>query len=489
MKTSKESQLRITKKDAALELLARRKARHNLLDFVQYTMPDYRPNWHHVLLCEYLDKFLKKEIKHLMVFMPPQHGKSQLVSKHFPAYTLGKHPKKKIVVASYAHALASKFNRDTQRIVDSQEYHNLFPDTRLNESNVRSDAKGSWLRNSDEFEVVGHGGRYLSLGVGGPLTGSSVDIIIIDDPVKDAVEAKSLTYQLRNLDWWNTVVKTRLRNESQVIMCQTRWDEGDLSGRILEQRREGKGMDWTILELPAIKEKENDQDPRPTTLKNAKNETLWETGNALWPEEHSLESLLEKKDSDIMTFRALYQQDPSVGDELKVFPTWKKIEQMPEMQPFYGLDFGYSNDPTCLVQIMKHNRKIYVKELIYQKGLSNSTLASMIKSFGITTERIYADSAEPKTIDDLCQYGLNVIPALKGPDSVRGGINKIKEFMVHITVDSLNGWHEQKNYQWRLGQDGKPTNEPRDAFNHFMDAVRYGVYTDSMEFVQEEFWI
>lgn len=439
-------------------------------------MPEYMANWHHQLLCEYLDKFLKKEIKHLMVFMPPQHGKSQLVSKHFPAYALGKYPKKKIVVASYAHALASKFNRDTQRIVDSQEYNNLFPDTRLNASNVRSDAKGSWLRNSDEFEIVGHGGRYLSLGVGGPLTGSSVDIIIIDDPVKDAVEAKSLTYQLRNLDWWNTVVKTRLRNESQVIMCQTRWDEGDLSGRILEQRREGKGMDWTILELPAIKEKDSEQDPR-------------DKGQALWPQQHSLESLIEKKESDIMTFRALYQQDPSVGDELKVFPNWKKIDKMPDLIPFYGLDFGYSNDPTCLVQIMKHNRKIYLKELIYQKGLSNSSLAALIKSHGITTERIFADSAEPKTIDDLCAYGLNVHPALKGPDSVRSGINKIKEFLTYVTEDSLNGWHEQKNYQWHLGKNGKPTNEPRDAFNHFMDAVRYGVFTDSMINEQEEFWV
>src|SRR4029079_17942544 len=133
--------------------------------------------------------------------------------------------------------------------------------------------------------------------------------------------------------------KTRLRNDSQVLLCQTRWDEVDLAGRILEQLRAGKGMKWTILELPAILEKENENDPR-------------RIGEALWPEEHSLESLLEKKESDLMTFRALYQQDPTVGDELKVFPNWKKCQSMPDdLLPFYGLDFGYSNDPTCLVEI------------------------------------------------------------------------------------------------------------------------------------------
>ena len=166
-------------------------ARRNLLDFVTYVKPSYTANWHHILLCKYLDQFIKGEIKRLMVFMPPQHGKSELVSRNCPAYILGKMPTAKIVLASYSFHLSSSFNRDCQRIIDSKEYKEVFPDTFLNSSNVVSVA-GSWLRNSEIFETVGHGGFLKSVGVGGSLTGTPADFAIIDDPVKDSLEAMSM---------------------------------------------------------------------------------------------------------------------------------------------------------------------------------------------------------------------------------------------------------------------------------------------------------
>jgi hypothetical protein len=150
---------------AAQELLTRRKARRGILDFTFYTKPDYDGNWHHRILGAALDKLIAGEIMRLMVFMPPRHGKSELVSRRLPAYVLGRNPNAQIIATSYSDDLASRNNRDTQRIMDSPEYAALFPDTQLNSSNVKTNARGGYLRNSDMFEVVGHRGSYRSAGV------------------------------------------------------------------------------------------------------------------------------------------------------------------------------------------------------------------------------------------------------------------------------------------------------------------------------------
>lgn len=451
-----------TKQEIEAEL-----ARRSLLDFVLFTKPDYEVNWHHRLICETLDKFVRKEIKNLMVFMPPQHGKSELVSRRLPAYLLGLYPKSKIAGCSYAHSLASKFNRDVQRIIVDKSYQAVFPGTTLNSSNVRTDSNGSWLRNSDEFEVVGHGGGYISVGIGGGLTGNRVDYLIIDDPVKDAVEAKSRSFQQRNWEWWNTVAKSRLHNESQTIICNTRWDIDDLSGLLIKLKNKGKGIDWHILSLPAIKTQDNDNayDPR-------------ELGEVLWPERHSKKRMLEIKESDPVTFNALYQQDPAPSEVGQVFNNWIEIDDMPEHLPsVYGLDWGYTNDPSVVVDIRKEGQNVYVDCLIYQKGLNNAQMANLIKSKGITREPIYADSAEPKSIDEVKMYGLKVKPAVKGRDSIMAGIQFIKQHKVHLTKRSKEAWDEVKYYQWELTADNQTTNKPRDFMNHFMDAFRYGLYS------------
>jgi predicted phage terminase large subunit-like protein len=159
------------KAEAAELLLKRRKARSNLLDFTRFTFPEYRVNWHHRLICQKLDEFLEGENKRLIISCPPRHGKSELVSRRFPAYILGRNPDTKIIACSYSSDLASLLNRDVQRIIDSPEYQELFPETRLNSANVRTTAQENYLRNSDIFEIVGHNGVYRSSGVGGSITG------------------------------------------------------------------------------------------------------------------------------------------------------------------------------------------------------------------------------------------------------------------------------------------------------------------------------
>ncbi len=232
-------------------------ARRNFLDFVLYVRPNYEAQWFHRLICDTLDQFLRGEIKKLMIFMPPQHGKSELSTRLFPAYLLGKNPDVKTVVASYNATLASRFNRDIQRVIDSHEYNEVFPDTYLNESNVVTTSE-SYLRNSEVFEIVGHDGFLKSVGRGGALTGTPVDVGIIDDPLKDRAEAMSPTIRESLWAWYEDVFETRLHNDSQQIIIQTRWHEDDLSGKLLAR----DGEDWHVLKLEAIKESDFDYDPR-----------------------------------------------------------------------------------------------------------------------------------------------------------------------------------------------------------------------------------
>lgn len=158
-----------------------RQARTNLLDFTRFTMPEYRVNWHHRLICQKLDEFIEGKNKRLIIACPPRHGKSELVSRRFPAYILGRNPDAKIIACSYGSDLASLLNRDVQRIISSPEYAELFPDTKLNDANVRSTAQENYLRNSDIFEVVNHKGVYRSAGVGGAITGMGGDYLIVDE--------------------------------------------------------------------------------------------------------------------------------------------------------------------------------------------------------------------------------------------------------------------------------------------------------------------
>lgn len=114
------------------------RARRHLLKFTEFTMPEYEKNWHHERICDALDRMVSGESKRLMIFVPPRNGKSELGSRRFPAYVLGKDPDAQIISTSYSADLASRMNRDVQRIIETEEYQKLFPKTRLNGSNVRS---------------------------------------------------------------------------------------------------------------------------------------------------------------------------------------------------------------------------------------------------------------------------------------------------------------------------------------------------------------
>lgn len=285
-----------------MEEARRELARRTMGDFVLYVDDNYRMNWHHRLLCDYLDKLACKEIRRLMVFMPPRHGKSELVSRKFPAYLLGRNPDTSIISCSYSADLASRMNRDVQRLIDSERYLELFPGTQLSNQHTRRFYETRYTRNNNMFEVVDKKGTYRSSGVGGGITGMGGEYIIIDDPVKNREDADSATMREKVYDWYTSTLYTRLEKDGCILLTLTRWHEDDLAGKLLKAAQEGADQ-WTILELPAVCE----YPPKPYDER--------QEGEALWKWKYDEEALFAMKaTAGSRDWAALYQQHPTPGE-------------------------------------------------------------------------------------------------------------------------------------------------------------------------------
>lgn len=301
------SQELISVAEAASELLRRRRARRGLHDFIQYINPDYVVSEFSRTVCASLDQFLldmAAGIRPVLILgAPPQHGKSDIVSRYFPAFAFGGYPDLRIGGLSYGKDLASDMNRDVQRIMVSEEYERLFPDSSLNAKRViRAEMEAK--RNSDTFEIVGRKGSYVSQGVGGPLTGKRIDCGIIDDPIKNSKEALSATVKEAIWNWYVSTFLTRLSKNSGHIIMATRWATDDLSGKVIKTNPRAK-----VLTFPAINE----------------------NGEALVPDLHPIDKLLETKAAlGDYFWSAMYQQQPvAMGGNLFKGDWWKYYEVAP----------------------------------------------------------------------------------------------------------------------------------------------------------------
>ena len=292
-----------------LKELQRRKARRTFHDFLAYVNPKYQMLWYHRTIADYCQLLFEGVVPKLMITCPPQHGKSEIVSRLFPAWALGVDPDLKMVGCSYSATLAGSFNRAIQRVIGGDEYKTLFPDTFLNDERLAK--YRGYQCNAEMFECVGHGGYYKSVGVGGSLTGTPADIAIIDDPVKDAMEANSPVVRDATWDWYVSVLSTRLHNASKQMLVMTRWSNDDLAGRILNSP---DGKNWKVINIPAICTLEDDGEFHSGR----------KVGDALWPERHSIEKLNTEREKDPNGFNCLYQGDPASaeGRLYHEFKTW-----------------------------------------------------------------------------------------------------------------------------------------------------------------------
>lgn len=159
-----------------------------------------------------------------------------------------------------------------------------------------------------------------------------------------------------------------------------------------------------------------------------------------------------------------------------IFSNWKQIKSIPKDAKLlgYGMDFGYSNDPTTLISVHEWNGKIVLDEIIYSTGLLNSDIVDLMKKHGIDSRaEIFADSAEPKSIEEIRRSGFNIKPTVKGKDSINFGIDILQERELLVTQRSINTIKEFRSYIWDNDKTGKRINKPIDDWNHSIDAIRY----------------
>lgn len=178
---------------------------------------------------------------------------------------------------------------------------------------------------------------------------------------------------------------------------------------------------------------------------------------------------------DNKNFWSVYGLGEIGESEGKVYRDWQIIDEIPHEARLerYGMDFGYTNDPSTIVGIYKYNSGFIVDEVCYQKGLSNKQLADILNNqVKVVT---VADSAEPKSIDEISSYGVAIIPSQKGPGSVLQGIQYVQSQRISVTKHSLNVIKEYRNFLWQTDRDGKIVNEPERIFKHSMDAISYAM--------------
>ena len=163
--------------------------------------------------------------------------------------------------------------------------------------------------------------------------------------------------------------------------------------------------------------------------------------------------------------------------EGKIYKDWNIIDDIPHEARLerYGLDFGYTNDPTAIVAIYRWNGSFILNEICFQKGLSNKQIADILNNSD--KAMVVADSAEPKSIDEIRSYGVFIVPAKKGKDSVNQGIQFVQGERISMVKGSVNLIKEYRNYLWRVDKEGKILNEPEAGFDHTMDAIRYALQT------------
>ena len=279
--------------------LTQKKGKAKFLDFIKHVYPDYKVGAHHAKLAKLFEEIAQGKRKRVIVNIAPRHGKSELISYLAPAWYLGNHPAKKVIMASHTADLAVNFGRRVRNLVGSDPYKDIFP-----EINLQADSKSAsrWGTNFN--------GEYFAIGVGGALAGRGADLFIIDDPhsEQDAKLGKSDVF-LPAWEWFQSGPLQRLMPGGAIIVVMTRWSKLDLTGQIINQMVKQEGVDdWEVVEFPAI-------------LEDKRGEEV-----PLWPEFWPLEELQSRRAAlDVRYWNAQYLQNPTSEEGALIKREWWNI--------------------------------------------------------------------------------------------------------------------------------------------------------------------
>ena len=361
--------------------------------------------------------------RRLMVFMPPRHGKSELISHYFPAWILGNWPYKHVILASYEADFAESWGRKARDVLNSVG-DNVFG---VNLDNKRTAAK-SWS--------VEQGGSMNTAGVGGPMTGKGAHILVIDDPVKNFEEAMSPTARKRAWEWWQSVAYTRLEPGASAVIMMTRWHEDDLGGRILEESDES----WEIISMPAIADDINDPLGR-------------EIGQALCPQRYTEKDFERIRNSvGKYVWQSLYQQQPSAFEGSIIMRKWWSYyvrETLPksfdEIIQSWDMTFKDTKQSDFVVGQVWGRRKAnrYLLDQVRDRMTFTQTqraVEALTKKWPLARRKIVEAKANgPAVIDSLASTVPGLIP-FDPKDS-----KEARVFAVTPNIESGNIWIPHTN--------------------------------------------
>ena len=265
--------------------MSRKLARSNVLEFAKYVYPGFKIGPHHKKLAKIFEDVLAGRKKRVIINIAPRMGKSEFSSYLFPAYFLGRYPEKKIIMGTHTASLSEDFGRRIRNLIDSDEYHELFPQTLVAEDQK---AAGKWSTSA--------GGQYYAAGVGGALAGRGADLFVIDDPHSEQdVKINSRLAFDTAWNWFQTGPLQRLMPGGGIIVVMTRWSMIDLTGKLIDYQTKNPDADqWEVVELPAILNEGQENE------------------KSLWPEQWPLDQLKAKKANlDPRFWNAQYMQQPT----------------------------------------------------------------------------------------------------------------------------------------------------------------------------------
>ena len=279
----------------------------DFLSFVKHVWPEFIEGSHHKKIASKFNDLAEGKIKRLIINMPPRHTKSEFASFLLPAWMVGKNPKLKIIQSTNTTELSVRFGRKAKQLIDSPEYQQFFK-TRLKED---SQAAGKW--------ETQQGGEYYAAGVGSAITGRGADLLIIDDPhtEQDAMNSQALD---RTYEWFTSGPRQRLQPGGAIVVVMTRWNEKDLTGRLLSAQKEPRADKWELIEFPAI----------------------MPSGKPVWPEYWNLKDLNSVKASiPGSKWNAQYMQNPTSEEGALIKREWWKDWEAEELPPLQHIIQSY----------------------------------------------------------------------------------------------------------------------------------------------------
>jgi predicted phage terminase large subunit-like protein len=291
--------------------------KNDFMAFVKHVWPDFVEGRHHKEVAEKFNQIAQGKTKRVIINMAPRHTKSEFASYLLPAWMVGRNPKLKIIQSTNTTELSVRFGRKAKALMDTPEYKEVF-ETRLNPD---SQAAGKW-----ETE---QGGEYYAAGVGSAITGRGADLLIIDDPhtEQDAMNAQALE---RTYEWYTSGPRQRLQPGGTIIIVMTRWNEKDLTGRLIKAQKENKADQWEVIEFPAI----------------------LPSDKPLWPEYWKLEDLEAVKASiPLSKWNAQYMHPTEdSGPCLILVDCLKGRYEFPELRRIALEQYGYWNPETVIIE-------------------------------------------------------------------------------------------------------------------------------------------